>query len=530
MPVRGSLGARGWVFGTYCLLGLVTLTSACDLAPFAAPVAGTGGEQAGGNDASGGGFSERGGGGSGGDDDGLPCGVASDAGQLVSQKDFAAAGQEQLDAAFVANDGAAWLSLGYDQAFEIDGDTLEAPVGRDVVVLRVHDGLTTDLHRIHGAGDQRVEAMQYDGALHVLGSVHGAASGLSVDDVDYPGFADGDAFYLHILGDQVNLYRLTGELVEARGITIDDLGHAWLAGSFQGSLTLSGTPNAAGLQGVIQTVVGTGPGLNGFSARLAFGAEALTAFGPPPGEGTGADEARIAGVIPFSDEGEVIVFGDFRGRLALETAVYESEGESDLFLARVGASGAVEDRARYDGPGAAQASAILRTPSGVGIIVGTYSGDLGFLPPPEGDTGMFVARLKLRDLKRGGSRAFSAATGALAPLSLAPYPWGAGVIITGQLLGDSFPLLGDVAFNDDPTPDGFVLALANDLDDRYAWHVEATGAATVRSVGTAPCQPAAVVGSFDEGSAHARRLGTSDAPVPLSGASDIDAFMLRLSY
>lgn len=529
MPVRESSSLWGWVFGA-CLLALSSMTTGCDLAPYALPQEGTGGDQAGGSDASGGGLTELGGGGSTGGNDAFPCGVASDAGELVSQKDFAAAGQEQLDAAFVANDGAAWLSLGYDQAFEIDGVMLASPEARDVVVLRVDDGVTTDLHRIHGAGEQRVEAMQYDGALHVLGSIHGAASGLSIDDVDYGGFGHGDAFYLHILGDVVNLYRLSGDLVQARAITVDDLGHAWLAGSFQGSLALSGTPNAGGLEGVIKTVTGTGPGLNGFSARLAFGAEALTAFGPPPGEGTSADEARIAGVIPYSDEGEVVVFGDFRGRLALKTAVYETEGESDLFLARVGASGAVEDRARYSGPGAAQASAILRTPSGVGIIVGTYSGDLGFLPPPDGDVGMFVARLKLRDLKRGGSRSFSAPTGALEPLSLAPYPWGAGIIITGQLLGDSFPLLGDIAFNDDATPDGFVLALENDLDDRYAWHVEASGAATVRSVGTAPCQPAAVVGSFDEGTARARRLGTGDAPVPLFGASDIDAFLLRLSY
>ncbi len=483
----------------------------------------------GGNDASGGGFTELGGGGAGNEGQG-PCGAETDAGALISHRDFADAGQETLDAALVAGDGAAWLALGYDEAIEIDGSMLEVPDARDVVLLRVDGGTTSDLHRIHGAGDQLVRTMLYDGALHVLGSVSGSTASLYVDGVEYPGFQPGDAFYLRVLGDTIELYRLTGDRVDAKALTVDQLGHAWVVGNFGTTLTLSGTPNAGGLGGVIQTVTGTAPETNGFSARLAIGAEVVSAFGPPPGEGVATDEARIAGVIPFNEEGAVIVFGDFKGRLALKTSVYEVEGPSDLWLARIAPNGLVEDRARYYAPGGAQASAFLRTPAGVGIIAGTYTGDLGFLGPPDGEVGMFVSRVKLRDLKRGGSRSFSAPTGALEPLSLAPYPWGEGVIITGHILGASFPLLGDVAVNDDASPDGFVLALASDLDDRYAWHIDAEGPTSLMSVGTARCQPAAIVGSFLSGTGVARRLGKSGAPVSFTDADDVDSFMLRLDY
>ncbi len=512
---------------------LVALALGCDLTPYTPPTStqtGDAGATAeGGNDPGGGLLPIDG------DEEDPPCGEVSDAGALVSQKDFAAPGQEQLDATHVEADGAAWISLGYDQPFAVDSGMLETPDDRDVVVLRVNGGVATDMQRIGGEGDQHVKTTTYANGIHIVGWVNDAAGGgaasLSVNDVAYPGFVDGDVFYVLIRGTLTEVYRLTGGAIYPNALTIDNLGHAWLVGNFEGTLTLSGTTQAGGIQGAIKTVTGSAPNLNGFVARLAFGDEALTAIGPPVGEGTPEDEARIAGVIPFGqDDGEVIVFGDARGRLQLRNTQYDIEGVSDLWLARMRTDGTVGDRARYSSSGAAYASAMTRTPRGTGVIVGTYSGDLGWLDPPDGNVGMFITHIKLNDLKRGTGRGFSAPTGALRPTSVVRYPWGNGVIITGQFVGQFYPLLGDVAVNTDSTPDGFILALENDLDDRFAWHLAATGAANIRDIATAPCRPAAVVGSFTSGSVAARRLSSSDAPIVFSDAALRDAFLLRLSY
>lgn len=517
-----------WLGSALLVVGLVV---SCDLAPYPRPsstgeIVPNGG---GGNDPGGG--LEPIGGTSG---EVFPCGNETDAGAFVSQTQFAAAGHEQLDAAYVDGDGAAWISLGYDQSFEVEGMTLAAPSDRDVVILRVSNGTTTDLHRIHGTGDQHVIATTYDGTLHVVGRVTDAASGgaaqLIVNDVVYDGFVDGDAFYLHVVGTAHDVYRLAGTSIVPKALTIDLLGHAWVVGDFSGTLTLSGTPNAGGLLGTIATVTGTAPNLNSFAARLALGNEKLTAIGPPEGEGTVDDETQIAGAVPFSNDGEVIVFGDFRGRVQLRTSLYESEGQSDLWLARVEPDGTVSDRQHYGGVGDVRASAFILTPGGRAITAGVYSGDVGFLDPPDGTSGMFVSQIKLNDLKRGRTSTFSAPTGELRPTSLAPYPWGNGVIITGDFTGESFPLAGDIATNTDATPDAFILALGGDLEERYAWHLAATGTASLRGVATAPCHPAAVLGVFESGTVEARRMNAGGDPLLFSDAALSDAFLLRLSY
>lgn len=513
------------------VLAVVVACAGCDLNPFPNPTPGgeAGAEAAGGNDPGGGLMNI------GGNTETPPCGVTSVAGTFVSQKDFAAAGREHLDATHVADDGAVWLSLGYDTPFEIDGEMLDTPADRDVVVLRLDNGMATDFHRIHGTGDQHVEITLQEGALHVIGKVHDAAGGgaaeLLVDDVRYDGFVDGDVFYLHIQGDLVDVYRLTGGSIEPTAVTIDELGYLWMVGNFSGALALSGDYDGRDLTTPILSVTGTSPTLNAFAARLSFGFDRLTAIGPPEGEGTAGDVIRLAGVVPFNEDGgEVVVFGDYTGRMQLGSNLEEAEGDSDLWLARIEPDGSLSDRTTYDAAGGAWASRFIVTPGGRGVLVGTWNGDLGWNEPPMGNMGLFVTQVKLRDLKRGRARFFSAPTADLVPTSLARYPFGNGIIIAGRMVGEAFPLLGDIMTNRDATDDGFVLALENDLDDRYAWHIEATGDATLRSVASAPCQAAAVVGSFEDGEVTARRLGSDDPAVSFSDAAQRDAFLLRLSY
>jgi hypothetical protein len=455
------------------------------------------------------------------------CGSFEPAGGLAGLTSFAGDGHEIVEAASMLPDGSMWLAMSYDAAFTLVGEPLAAPDGIDTVVARVDADtklVAGDVHRIGGAGQQRLCAisLSVDGALVALGHVSGGAE-LVIDDVPVADIADGDAFLATFAAGETRVHRLRASALRACGLVTDSTGATWVAGSFQGTL---GVHDASG---EIIGATGSAPVLfNGFALRLGPGAPPyLTTFGPPVGEGTPDDQARVAGIISLPPE-KTVVLGDFRGTLALGQGLYEAEGGSDVWVARLDGQAAYDDRGVFQGAGEVTATAIGRSPSGRAFFTGSYQGDLGFGDVEPAVSGVFLSRLKLNDLKLGGTEVVTVTSGTIEPTAVAPYPYGRGIVVVGSFAAPEFSLLGDTMINDDADPDGFVVAFADDMDLLYAWHLPASGGAYPRAAVTAPCRSIAISGSFVNGPAAPRRLGDSDAAGALVDAAGADGFLMQL--
>jgi hypothetical protein len=502
-------------------LSACIVLAACDLAPHPGPAGPSGGQ--GGAAGDGGAAVPMGGSGGAGN----PCGTTSRAGELAGATSFAGNGHESVEASVMLEDGSLWLALSYDAAMAMPGLALPPPEGVDTVLVHVGaDGVVmAESHRIGGVGNQHLCALARgaDGAVIALGRVE-SGSGLVVDGDAVPGSTAGEGFLLTFGEGTLDVHQLAADEVEACGLIADETGATWVAGSYQGTLTVRDG------SGPIASATGTAPQLNGFVLRLASGSPPkLNSYGPPAGEGTADDSTRVVGIVDLAPD-RAVLFGDFRGTLLLgEQGLYEAQGGSDVWVVRLDAEAAYQDRGVFEGAGEVVATGIGRSPGGRTFFTGSFSGDLGFGDEPPGAEGLFVSRLKTNDLKLGGTETLISPGGMLKPTAAGPYPHGRGIVVAGEFLGDEFALLGDVMQNDDTYPDGFVVAFADDMDLLYAWHLKNPGGAQLRSVVSAPCQAVAISGSFEDGPASVRRLGELEPAETFENAEGTDGFLLQLT-
>jgi hypothetical protein len=152
-----------------------------------------------------------------------------------------------------------------------------------------------------------------------------------------------------------------------------------LVGSFAGSLNFTSTP-----------IVSTGS----YDAYVAlFGAAGSPLWATSFGH---AGSSQSADAVAFTADAAIIVAGTFSGEMNIGSVKLNSAGSRDLFVARFTVDGALDWAKRFGGSGSEMRVSMRLDPAGNIILVGTTDGPLDFgngLLPASHDTDVFVAKL-----------------------------------------------------------------------------------------------------------------------------------------
>ncbi|AUX20523.1 hypothetical protein SOCEGT47_009950 [Sorangium cellulosum] len=314
--------------------------------------------------------------------------------------------------------------------------------------------------------------------------------------------ADGDHVWSRIFGG-------SGE-DRCDRIAVDRAGNVLVAGGFHGTVDFGAGPLASA-GGRDAFVLSLDPG---GATRFALRAG---------GEG---DDHALA--VAADADGNVVVAGHFAGGIDLGGGPLESAGLSDIFLAKLGPTGAHVHSARFGGEGADEAHDIaVHEDTGDLVLTGTFTStlDLGGAPlESAGERDLFVARLT-----GAGAHLFSRRFGDAEDQLHTDFETGARASVAvdpdGNLLLAG-PLFGSADFGAGPlssrgktdvyvvklSPAGEHLfgALFGDVQTQVGLDVAADAAGSALVAGR-------FYGSINFGQG------------PLSGAGDGDAFVAKLS-
>jgi len=241
------------------------------------------------------------------------------------------------------------------------GEPVESRGGYDVLLAKLGpDGTPLWARGFGDARDQRAWGIASDG---VGGSivVGEFAGNLSFGTSTLASAGAEDIFVAQIgAGGDVLWARRFGDATAqvGRRIAVDREGNLLVGGEFTGSLDLGGGPLA-------------GAGVGGlFIGKLDSKGQHLWSKGFP-----GSGPSRVEG-LAVSVQGDVVITGVLAGSLEVGGDVLVSQGEDDVFVAKLDVNGELQWVQRFGGVGAQSGLGLAMDADGNTVVAGTFKGAL----------------------------------------------------------------------------------------------------------------------------------------------------------
>jgi hypothetical protein len=334
------------------------------------------------------------------------------------------------------------------------------------------------------------DAGQPEGACvgEVLPTAEDCASGAD-ESCDGSSGCDGAALWGAAFGDAL-------DQAAAAAVAVDVAGSSYVGGSFAGTTSFGGAPlTSAG-------------GRDAFLAKLD--ADGGTLWSLRAG-GEGQDAITAVGVAP---DGDVIVAGTFEGTLDLGGAPLVSLAAADAFVARLSSAGQVLWSVRLGGPDNQRPAALAVDAGGDVLVYGDFAGSIAIGADTwtaSGAKDLFVARLSgdgqvTWSAQLGGS-ALEVASG------LALDPGSGAMLLTGRFSG--LTNLGGASLTSNGMADAFVVKLAS--DGSHVWSFAfgdgsyQEGSAIAVALDGSVLVGGGVSGSIDFGGGPLTAVGSTDA-------------------
>lgn len=302
-------------------------------------------------------------------------------------KAFAGAGRDRPTALVV--DGAGNLVIGgyYDGDIAFGGDLLFAAGEDDIFVAKfLPTGEHVWSHRFGDAADDRLYDLSVNsrGDVACTGSLGGGVVDFGGGPLDPVGSdANEDAFVAVFGPDGGHQWsrRFGDEMPQrGRGAAYDAADHLVLTGEFGGTIDFGGDSRTS-----------TG----GFDAYLAK----LDENGNPiMSNAFGVSQSQYGRCVATGPERAIFLAGVFDGAVTFGGLELQSEGDSDLFVARLEQDGAHLGSASFGDALSQQVSDLAVDAAGHAIIVGNFNGSIDFGFGPHGtademDQNSFVAKI-----------------------------------------------------------------------------------------------------------------------------------------
>jgi len=288
--------------------------------------------------------------------DGFVAGLKPGGGVAWRER-FGAAYDDKAKAVAATSDGGAVIVGTFDGVVDFLGETRTSISGPDAFVLRVDaSGALVFVLQLENA-DARSVAVAEDGDILVAGDFMGGTTIAGL-----PLTADGavDLFVARLGGD--------GSLVAARHAAFEvkpgaiaiaaGAGHAYVTGSFQGTVDL-----------------GTGP-LVSAGAKDVFLAGFDSALTPTFSRRFGDDSSQEARGVAVLSDGTVAITGGFKSVLDIDGALLTADTQDDVFVARFDPAGTALMAENFGDAGAQIGRAIAVDANDDLYIAGGFTGSL----------------------------------------------------------------------------------------------------------------------------------------------------------
>lgn len=241
------------------------------------------------------------------------------------------------------------------------GDTVTSAGGHDALIAKLGaDGTPLWSRSLGGPLDQRAHGVAVDaaGEAVVVGEFAGTV-GIGGSTVGSAGASDAFVLKLDDAGELRWLRRFGGSGAEtARRVAADGAGGVVIGGEFSNSLNLGGGPLAGSGGGGLFVGKFDGSGGHVWSKGL-------------PGSGG----SRLEG-LAVSADGGVAITGSLVGTLEIGGVELVSDGDADVFAARLDAEGRLLWARRFGGAGAQEGLGVAITGAGEVVITGRFAGSV----------------------------------------------------------------------------------------------------------------------------------------------------------